>query len=259
MSGKSLLHLLHWTGIKASSASVLFPELNKQSFFLSPLRLCISSICLTDLWMDLLSFMNIFLSLDPEGGILLQLWPPLCNDSSPQPAGNDLANTAVLALPAMDVTPFIASPMVLLWFSHQDSVKRPALLSWAFTASRPFLLPSLPPQRCTKCWERTQPSLVTPMEQRDIPCWMALHSQVKNQKKKVEVGPGHVWCFSWCLFSQLRCAEALLSWKWRNICLWWDVVNSFLIYLCLHKARFSHFSPSDSLPHPLAEQSVHTS
>lgn len=222
--------------------------------------LCIS-ICLTALvifWLICFPLWTYFLPWDPEGDILLQLWPPLRNNSSPQPAGNDLTNTAVLALPAMDVIPFITSPIVLFWFSRQDGVNIPVLLSSAFTVSRPFL-PALPPQRqgwrCTKSWERTQ---LTPIEQRDISHHMTLCLAVKNQKKKVEVGPGHLW--SWCLSSQptIICAEALLSWKWLNICLRWDVMNSFIILLCLHKSRFSHFSPSDSLPHPLAEESVWT-
>lgn len=66
MSGRRLLHLLHWAGIKALPASLLFPGLNKQSRFLSPLRLCISSNCLSDLQINLLSFINVFLSLGPR-------------------------------------------------------------------------------------------------------------------------------------------------------------------------------------------------
>jgi len=109
------------------------------------------------------------------------------------------------------------------------------LLNSASTASRPFLLLVLAHQRvgwgCTRCWEGAQPGQLTQTDQGDIPHRMMLCLAIKAEGRRRK---GEHFEF-WHLSSQVTVtlAEALLSQKWLNICLQWEVVNEFLILLCL--------------------------
>lgn len=94
---------------------------------------------------------------------------------------------------------------------------------------------ALPVRRlgCTRSWEGTLPGQLTPTNQRNIPSHLIpSDSAIKAGGKQEEV-----WhLVLWHLSSQvtIKRDEALLSWKWLNVCLLMGTSDRIL--LCWHTA-----------------------
>ena len=109
------------------------------------------------------------------------------------------------------------------------------LLSSAYTESRSFLLLTPPHQQigwgCTRSWEGTQLGQLTPTDPRDIPDHMMSCLAYKAGGRRRKGGTFRITA----IVSQVTVTRdgALLSWRCLKPACRWEVVNEFLVLLCL--------------------------
>ena len=133
----------------------------------------------------------------------------------------------------------------MFWIWAENSVDNTEmfslLLSSAYTEARPFLLLTPPHQRLgwgyTRSWEATQLGQRTPTDQRDIPYHMTSCSAYRAGGRRRK--GGDIWSDGICLpKSPLRVTEPCFPGDgWAPACRW-EVVNEFLVLLCLRAQLF---------------------
>lgn len=160
----------------------------------------------------------------------------------------------------MDVIPFMTSPMVLFWFSHQDSVNIPALLSFhsvkTFSSSQ-----SASSESRLEVHKKLGEDTASTADSNRAKRYFMPHDIVLGSKKSEKEGRSGARAF--VMFLMGFVFPTFVCWgptfleldKHLPVIGCGKLISYFAL---LAQSKFSHFSPSDSLPHPLAEQSVCT-
>ena len=126
----------------------------------------------------------------------------------------------------------------MFWICAENSIDNTGMfqlsLSSLYTESRPFLLLTSPHQRvgwgCTRSWEGTQLGQLTQLTK-----WILHNIQhhAQHTKQGEEEGRGGTFRVMALVFRCYMMEPCFPGEGWTPAC-WWEVVNEFLILLCLH-------------------------
>lgn len=157
---------------------------------------------------------------------------------------------------------FLPKCGAVFWAHAENSFDNSGMFPhcWSGLAQSQGLFGSSPLQHCTMSWERT----ADPSDQGDSAVWFcAQHIKLWEEGGGREYQEWH-----FCLPKTSLCVETWFSWRWLSIFLHMEVVNKYLVSLCSHVWLllfllncpylkpwvFSHFYPSNSVPHPTGSE-----